>query len=900
MSEKKYVYFFGKGKAEGTPSMKPFLGGKGANLAEMTNIGIPVPPGFTISAEVCDYFNKNSFTYPEGTDRQIDDAIARLEDAVGAKFGDKANPMLVSVRSGAAVSMPGMMDTVLNLGLNDETVEGLAKRTNNPRMAWDSFRRFIDMFSDVVMGVDHHHFEQKLSEIKKQAGVTEDTQLSADQLKHAALEFKKIYEKHIGKPFPSNPREQLAHSIRAVFESWNRDKAIAYRRINKIDNLLGTAVNVQAMVFGNMGDNSGTGVAFTRNPATGTNEFFGEFLINAQGEDVVAGIRTPIHIDELAKKWPTVMEQLLGIRSKLEKHYREMQDIEFTIQDGVLYMLQTRTGQRTGGAAVQVAIDMVEEGLITHKEALKRVSGDQLSQLLFPVLDPQGKKDAVKAGNCVGKGLPAGPGAATGAVVLTPEEAERRKAKGEKVILVRHETSPEDVSGMWAAEGILTSTGGMTSHAAVVARGWGKCCVVGMAELKIDYATKTCEIAGRTFKEGDSVSIDGSTGELILANLATRPSPVIAGVVDGDKEAQATTTYKNFNKLMQWADEVRRLRVRTNADTPADARVAVKFGAEGIGLCRTEHMFFEGERIWAIREFILAVDEAGRKKALEKLLPYQRSDFEGIFEAMEGRPVTIRLLDPPLHEFLPNDEKGQKEMATRMNLTEKRIQELVKENHEFNPMLGNRGCRLSITFPELAVMQSTAIIEAAINISKKGTPVSPEIMIPLIGTKAELDYLANIIRAVADDLLKKSGAKVDYKVGTMIEIPRAALRADQIAESAEFFSFGTNDLTQMLFGYSRDDAGSFLPGYVEKKILPVDPFQVIDREGVGEIMKIAVEKGRKVKPGLKLGICGEHGGEPNSVKFCHILGLDYVSCSPYRLPIARLAAAQAVIEGESK
>ena len=900
MANKKYVYSFGNGKADGTPSMKPFLGGKGANLAEMTNIGIPVPPGFTISAEVCDYFNKNNESYPDDTQKQIDAAITELEKAYGAKFGDAHNPMLVSVRSGAFVSMPGMMDTVLNLGLNDTTVEGLAKKTNNPRMAWDSYRRFVDMFSDVVMGVDHHHFEQKLVEIKKAANVTEDTQLTAEDLKKAALEFKKIYEKHVGKPFPTDPREQLKHSIRAVFLSWNREKALAYRRINKIDNLLGTAVNVQAMVFGNMGDNSGTGVAFTRNPALGKNEFFGEFLVNAQGEDVVAGIRTPMPIDELAKKWPNVFEELMSIRSRLEKHYKEMQDIEFTIQDGVLYMLQTRTGQRTGMAAVQVAIDMVDEGLITVKDALKRVSGDQLNQLLFPILDPKSKAAAVKAGNCVGKGLPAGPGAATGVVVLTPEEAEKLKKAGHKVVLVRHETSPEDVSGMWAAEGILTSTGGMTSHAAVVARGWGKCCIVGMSELKIDYAAKTCQIAGRTFKEGDVISLDGATGELLLANVSTSPSPVISGVLDNNAEAMANPIYKNYSKLMQWADEIRRLRVRTNADTPADARVAVKLGAEGIGLTRTEHMFFEGERIWAIREFILAVDEASRKKALDKLLPYQRADFEGIFEAMEGRPVTIRLLDPPLHEFIPHDEKGQKEMATRMNLTVKQVHELVEELSEFNPMLGNRGCRLSITFPELCVMQSRAIIEAAINTSNKGIKVLPEIMIPLIGTKTEFDYLEKIIRQTADTIFAEKGKKVEYMVGTMIEIPRAALQAENIAMGAEFFSFGTNDLTQMLFGYSRDDAGSFLPGYVDKKILQNDPFQVLDREGVGELMKIAVERGRKARPKLKVGICGEHGGEPSSVKFCHSINLDYVSCSPYRLPIARLAAAQAVLESEGK
>ena len=900
MADKKYVYSFGNGKADGTPSMKPFLGGKGANLAEMTNIGIPVPPGFTISAEVCDFFNKNNCNYPEDTQKQIDAAIVNLEKAYGAKFGDSTNPMLVSVRSGAAVSMPGMMDTVLNLGLNDLTVEGLAKKTGNPRMAWDSYRRFVDMFSDVVMGVAHQHFEEKLAEIKKSAKVTEDTQLTTEDLKKAALDFKKIYEKHVGKPFPTDPREQLKHSIRAVFESWNRDKAIAYRRINKIDNLLGTAVNVQAMAFGNMGDNSGTGVAFTRNPALGKNEFFGEFLINAQGEDVVAGIRTPMPIDALAKKWPDVFEQLMGIRSKLERHYKDMQDIEFTIQDGVLYMLQTRTGQRTGLAAVQIAIDMVDEGLITVKDALKRVSGDQLNQLLFPILDPKSKAQEVKAGNCVGKGLPAGPGAATGVVVLTPEEAEKLKKAGKKVVLVRHETSPEDVSGMWAAEGILTSTGGMTSHAAVVARGWGKCCIVGMTELKIDYAAKTCHIGNRTFKEGDTISLDGATGELLLANVGTRSSPVISGVLENDKEAQANPIYKNYTKLMQWADEIRRLRVRTNADTPADARVAVKLGAEGIGLTRTEHMFFEGERIWAIREFILAPDEASRKKALDKLLPYQRSDFEGIFEAMEGRPVTIRLLDPPLHEFIPHDEKGQKEMATRMNLAVKRVHELVEELSEFNPMLGNRGCRLSITFPELCVMQSRAIIEAAINVTNKGIKVLPEIMIPLIGTRTEFDYLEKIIRQTAETIFTEKGKKVDYMVGTMIEIPRAALQAEQIAGGAEFFSFGTNDLTQMLFCYSRDDAGSFLPGYIEKKILQHDPFQVLDRDGVGELMKIAVERGRKARPKLKVGICGEHGGEPSSVKFCHMAGLDYVSCSPYRLPIARLAAAQAVIENEGK
>ena len=887
----KLVYFFGDGKADGNTKMKSLLGGKGANLAEMTNIGVPVPPGFTISTEVCDYYYKHGNKYPVDLQRQIDLNITKLEKAMGAKFGDVNNPLLVSVRSGAAVSMPGMMNTILNLGLNDESVVGMAKKTKNERLAWDAYRRFIDMFGGVVMGVEHEYFEEKMRALKKKYKVNLDNELTAEHLKELVREYKKVYQKHVRKPFPNNAKDQLMAAIHAVFGSWNTERAVVYRRINKITGLLGTAVNVQAMVFGNMGNTSGTGVAFTRNPSTGEKKFFGEFLINAQGEDVVAGIRTPEPISDLKKEMPKVYKELDAIRNRLERHYKDMQDIEFTIQEGKLFMLQTRTGKRTGLAAVKIAYDMVKEKMITPKQALMRIEGDQLNQLLFPIFDLKAKSSAIT----IAKGLPAGPGAASGQVVFTAKDAEEWKRKGKTVILVRHETSPEDVAGMDAAEGILTSTGGMTSHAAVVARGWGKCCIAGCSSLNINYAKKQIRVAGKTIKEGDCISLDGSTGEVMLGKVKSSSSPVIAGVVEGKASAKKNEIYKMFTQIMNWADRYRKINIRTNSDTPKDSLAARRLGAEGIGLTRTEHMFFEGERIWAVREFILAQDKAAREKALKKLLPYQRKDFEGIFREMNGLPVTIRLLDPPLHEFLPGDDAGLKEMAKRMKQSPATIKDLVKALHEMNPMLGHRGCRLSITYPELCVMQTRAIIEAACNMAKKGIKVLPEIMIPLVGTKAEFDYLEPIVRETADAIIKKSGRKIKYLVGTMIEIPRAALIADKIAEKAEFFSFGTNDLTQMTFGYSRDDAGVFLPEYIRKKILPEDPFQSVDQEGVGTLIKMGIKLGRDTRKNLKVGICGEHGGEPRSVVFCHKAGMNYVSCSPYRVPIARLAAAQAEI-----
>ncbi|RUL82045.1 pyruvate, phosphate dikinase [Tautonia sociabilis] len=876
----KYVYSFGGGKAEGTAQMKDLLGGKGANLAEMSSIGIPVPPGFTITTEVCDLYYKNDRKLPEGLTAQVEQALSRMEAEYGSKLGDPTNPLLVSVRSGAALSMPGMMNTILNLGLSDASTEGLAKKTGNPRFAYDGYRRLIDMFGSVVMGVDHEHFEHELQALKDQKGVKLDTELGADDLKELVKRYKAVYEKAVGAGFPQDPMEQLWKAVEAVFRSWMGKKAIEYRRIEKITGLKGTAVNVQAMVFGNTGNSSGTGVAFTRDPNTGENVFYGDFLINAQGEDVVAGIRTPEHIADLEKEMPAVYQQLLDIRQKLESHYKEMQDIEFTIEDGKLFMLQTRTGKRTGTAAVKIAVDMVKEGLIDEKTAVQRVNPDSLNHLLLPQLDP--KADVKPAA----RGIAASPGAACGKVVLTAEEAVRQREANPKVplLLVRKETSPEDVAGMDAAVGILTSTGGKASHAAVVARGWGKPCVVGCEAVRIDEKAGQIFVNGTAVKAGDYLTINGTTGDVMIGEVPTIP-PKMAG---------------DFAVLMGWADSYRTLKIRTNADNPKDAAKAREFGAEGIGLCRTEHMFFEGQRIVDMRKMILADTEADRRQALDALEPYQRDDFIGIFEAMAGLPVTIRLLDPPLHEFLPHDEAGQQEVADQLGIDVEKVKARVEQLHEANPMLGFRGCRLAVRYPEILEMQVRAIIEAAIAVKKKGIEVLPEIMIPLVGTVEEMALLKAETDRVCKETIAKAGTEVEYLIGTMIEVPRAALTADRIAEHAEFFSFGTNDLTQMTFGYSRDDIKSFMGTYLEKKILPEDPFQSLDEEGVGQLVAMGVEKGRasrQEKHGqhLKIGICGEHGGDPASVAFCHKVGLDYVSCSPFRVPIARLAAAQAAI-----
>ena len=874
----KFVYFFGKGKAEGNAAMKSLLGGKGANLAEMTNIGVPVPAGFTITTETCDLYNKAGKKWPAGLEQQVKENIKRLEETMGAKFGDRNNPLLVSVRSGAAASMPGMMDTVLNLGLNSEVVQGLIIKTENERFAWDAYRRFITMFSNVVMGLKHEHFEHIMEAKKQKLGVKLDTELNAADLKDLTRQYKEAYKKETSEEFPDNAYDQLQKSINAVFASWNNPRAIKYRQLYDIKGLLGTAVNVQSMVFGNMGDTSGTGVCFTRNPSTGENKFYGEFLVNAQGEDVVAGIRTPLALDGLTKTWPDIYKQLVALRTKLEKHYKDMQDIEFTIQEGKLYILQTRNGKRTAPAAVRIAVELVKEGFISQEEALMRVDPKSLDQLLHPTFDPKEKKEVIT------KGLPASPGAATGRVVFTADEAEAWAAKGEEVILVRIETSPEDIGGMNVAEGILTTRGGMTSHAAVVARGMGTACVAGAGEVKIDYKTKIMKIGSKTFKEGDWISLDGSLGEVYSGKLKT-----VSAELSGD-----------FGKLMVWADKIRTMKVRTNADTPNDSKVAIKFGAEGIGLCRTEHMFFEGDRIIAVREMILANDKAGREKALAKLLPIQREDFEGIFREMNGLPVTVRLLDPPLHEFLPHEDANQKQMADVLKVSVETVKQKVNSLHEFNPMLGHRGCRLAITYPEIYAMQTRAIIEAAIIVKKQGIKVFPEIMIPLVGMTKELEILKQEMIETIEQVFKEKGTKLPYMIGTMIEVPRAALIADKIAETAEFFSFGTNDLTQMTLGFSRDDAGSFLGAYVERGIFDKDPFQSLDQEGVGKLIQLGVEKGRKTNPSLKIGICGEHGGDPASVEFCYSVGMNYVSCSPYRVPIARLAAAQAVIRSKKK
>ena len=873
MEKKQYVYLFNEGNA----SMKNLLGGKGANLSEMTILGIPVPQGFTVTTEACNKYYEDDKKISQDIIEEIENKMSELEKITGKKFGSLENPLLVSVRSGARVSMPGMMDTILNLGLNDESVEAMAKLTNNPRFAYDSYRRFIQMFADVVMGVEKRLFEDLLDEVKEEKGYKIDTDLTAEDLKDLVVKFKALYKKEKGEDFPSNPKEQLIEAVTAVFRSWNNPRAIVYRRLNDIPGEWGTAVNVQEMVFGNKGETSGTGVAFSRNPANGDNELYGEYLMNAQGEDVVAGIRTPEPISHLEAQNPTIYKQFTDIVNTLEKHYRDMQDMEFTIEDGKLYFLQTRNGKRTAQAALKIAVDLVEEGMLTKEEAILKVEPKQLDTLLHPAFASDGLKEA----KIVAKGLPASPGAACGKIAFTAEEAKERKANGEKVVLVRLETSPEDIEGMIAAEGILTVRGGMTSHAAVVARGMGTCCVAGCGELKVNEEARTLEVNGQVLTFDDYISIDGSTGHIYAEQVKT-VSPEITG---------------HFATFMGWADEIRKLKVRTNADTPRDTKQAVEFGAEGIGLCRTEHMFFAEDRILAVREMILAKNEDSRRVALEKLLPMQREDFIGIYEALEERPATIRFLDPPLHEFLPSEEEDINALAKEIGVSPAEIKNVVAELHEFNPMMGHRGCRLAVSYPEIAEMQTRAVIEAAIEVKKnKGYNIVPEIMIPLIGEIKELKYVKNVVVETAKTVMEEKGVQLDYKVGTMIEIPRAALTADKIAEEAEFFSFGTNDLTQMTFGFSRDDAAKFLKDYYEKGIYEQDPFAKLDQEGVGELMRIACEKGKATRPDIKLGICGEHGGDPSSVEFCHNLGLNYVSCSPYRVPLARLAAAQAQVK----
>ena len=908
MAETKRVYKFGNKTAEGKADMKNLLGGKGANLAEMNRIGVPVPPGFTITTEVCTDYNQL------GKDKviklitdDVKDGITNIEKLMNSKFGDSKNPCLVSVRSGARASMPGMMDTILNLGLNEEVVEGLAKKTGNERFVWDSYRRFIQMYGDVVLGLkpaskeDVDPFEEIIDHLKEEKKVVHDTELGVNDLKELVSRFRKAVKQKTGKDFPNDPWEQLWGAIMAVFDSWNNDRAKYYRKLNNIPEEWGTAVNVQAMVFGNMGSTSGTGVAFTRDAGTGENIFNGEYLINAQGEDVVAGIRTPQQITkEGSKRWallagvseeerkskypsleeamPVIYKELDEIQQKLEDHYKDMQDLEFTIQEGKLWLLQTRNGKRTGAAMVKISMDLLGEGKIDEKTALLRNEPNKLDELLHPVFD----KNAIKKAKVLAKGLPASPGAATGQIVFFADEAEEWAAKGKKVVLVRIETSPEDLRGMNVARGILTARGGMTSHAAVVARGMGKCCVSGAGAIRVDYKTRVMSVDGISVKEGDWISLNGSTGEVYAGQIAT---------VDPDLSG-------DFGKLMELADKNTRMYVRTNADTPKDARVARNFGAKGIGLCRTEHMFFEGDRIKAMREMILAENETDRRKALKKLLPIQREDFEGIFEAMHDLPVTVRLLDPPLHEFVPHEDENQQEMAEEMGITKEQVKAKVEELHEFNPMLGHRGCRLGNTYPEISEMQARAIIEAALNLKKKGVKAIPEIMVPLTGSLKEFQVQEEIIRHTAEKVFEERKERIDYLVGTMIEVPRAALVADKIAEKAEFFSFGTNDLTQMTFGYSRDDSGKFLPVYIDKGILKYDPFQLLDQEGVGQLVEMGTKRGRTTRPKLKVGICGEHGGEPSSVEFCHRVGMDYVSCSPYRVPIARLAAAQAALKDQ--
>ncbi len=903
----KRVYFFGGGKAEGNKEMKNLLGGKGANLAEMANIGLPVPPGFTITTDVCTEFYKNGKKLPKGLDAEIRGMIARMEKQVGAKFGDPSNALLVSVRSGARASMPGMMDTILNLGLNDKTAAGLAASSGNERFAYDSYRRFVAMYGDVVLGLkpenkeDHDPFDELLAAKKKARGVKLDSELPADALKELVAEFKAEIKNRLGINFPEDPYTQLEGAIKAVFQSWRNDRADLYRRLNNIPVEWGTAVNIQAMVFGNKGESSATGVCFTRDPASGENMFYGEFLVNAQGEDVVAGTRTPQKIEELGKVLPVAYKELLDIRKKLEKHYKDMQDIEFTVENGKLYMLQCRNGKRTGFAGVRIAVEMVEEKLIPKEEALRRVEPEALNQLLRPVFLPAAKKAAVNEGRLLAKGLPAGPGAATGKVVFFADEAEALAAKGETdLILCRHETSPEDIRGMNASLGFMTAFGGMTSHAALVARQMGKVCIVGCDALSFDYHARLMRVTTAkgevVIKEGDWISIDGFTGEVIQGRIDTTPSEVIRVLIEKNLDAKEAPVFQRYAKLMSWADAARKLKVRANADQPDQAEASVAFGAEGIGLCRTEHMFFGEGKIGPMREMIVAENEADRRQALDKLLPLQREDFRGLFEAMQGRPVTIRTLDPPLHEFLPHDEAGVADLARATGKTVEEIHARIDELKESNPMLGHRGCRLGITYPEITEMQARAIFEAACDLAAEGHDIYPEIMIPLVGTKKELDLQADVVRKTADAVFKERGKKLSYTVGTMIEVPRAALTAGEIADTAEFFSFGTNDLTQTTFGLSRDDVPRVLSAYLAHDVYSVDPFVSVDRSGVGALMKMAVAAGREKKPKLKIGICGEHGGDPSSVEFCHQIGLDYVSCSPYRLPIARLAAAQAALK----
>jgi len=900
----KYVYLFGNKKADGNGSMKPLLGGKGANLAEMSRIGLPVPPGFTMTTEVCTYYYANKRTYPKVLEAQAQDGMAFLEKIMGTKFGDKtAMPLLVSVRSGARDSMPGMMDTILNLGLNDQTVLALVAATKNERFAWDCYRRFVQMYGDVVLGVqktaneDHEPFEVVIHEFKheKYHADIEDSKLTAQDQQELVKRFKALIKQRSGTEFPQDPWKQLWGASGAVFGSWMNDRAIVYRRKYGIPAEWGTAVNVQAMVYGNKGENSGSGVAFTRDPATGEKVFYGEFLINAQGEDVVAGIRTPEPVAQLKNHLPQAFAELEQVRKTLESHFKDVQDFEFTIDDEKLFMLQTRNGKRTGLAAVRFAIEMEKEKLIDWKTAIRRVPADQLDQVLAPVFD----RKAVKAAKCIARGLPAGPGAASGKIYLNADRAAAAAAKGEKVLLVRNETTPEDLRGMIAAEGILTAKGGVSSHAALVARQMGKVCVCGAGALQIDYQAKTMTVAGATYKEGDYLSISGTAGEVYPGELKTAASEIVQVLVEKSLDAKESATYQMFSKLMDWCSKVTKLQVRTNADTPDQTANALAFGATGIGLTRTEHMFFEGNRIDAMREMILADNLDDRKKALAKLLPYQKGDFVGIFKALKGYPATIRFLDPPLHEFLPHEDKAQQDLADKMGVPVQKIKQRVKELHEFNPMLGFRGCRLGIVYSEISEMQARAVFEAAAEVQKSGIKVKPEVMIPLVGFKKELDLQVEIVHRVAKEVMAEKKVKLDYMVGTMIEVPRGALTADEIAQTAQFFSFGTNDLTQTCLGMSRDDSGSFIPAYTELEIIKKNPFASIDQAGTGQLMRIAVEKGRSIRKDLKLGICGEHGGDPDSVKFCHKLGLTYVSCSPFRVPVARLAAAQAALEEEA-